>query len=175
MRADGLGGAGGGERRVRDVEGGLGGVAQQPGRGAAGGDVALDPDDGGDVGVPVWGCQSVSASLSVGSKTATARRSSRLRPVSRLCAEPSGAVVAETSWTRWRRVGWLSLTPTIRAVPAVAATSKCFFGGAARRAWRGRRGRGRARRAAPAPPGSRWTSRRCRHARAPGRCRWRRR
>jgi hypothetical protein len=46
------------------------------------------------------GCQSVSASVSVGSKTATVRRSSRLRPVSRLWADPSGAVVAETSWTR---------------------------------------------------------------------------
>ena len=30
VRADRLGGAGGGERRVRDVEGGLGGMAQQP-------------------------------------------------------------------------------------------------------------------------------------------------
>jgi hypothetical protein len=53
MRADGLGGAGGGDRRVRDVQGGLGGMAQQPGPGVAGEDIALDPDDSGDVGMPV--------------------------------------------------------------------------------------------------------------------------
>jgi hypothetical protein len=53
MRADGVGGAGGGEWRVRDVEGGLGGVAQQPGPGVAAEDLALDPDDGGDMGVPI--------------------------------------------------------------------------------------------------------------------------
>lgn len=53
MRADGLGGAGGGDRRVRDVKGGLGGMAQQPGPGVAGEDIALDTDDGGDVGMPV--------------------------------------------------------------------------------------------------------------------------
>ena len=46
-------GAGGGERGIGDVEGGFGGVAQQPGPGLAGEDIALDPDDGGDVGVPV--------------------------------------------------------------------------------------------------------------------------
>ncbi len=33
MRADGLGGAGGGERPVRDVERGFGGMAEQPGAG----------------------------------------------------------------------------------------------------------------------------------------------
>ena len=59
MRADGLGGAGGGERPVRDVEGGLGGVAQQPGCSAAGEDIALDTDDGGDVGMPVGAGQLV--------------------------------------------------------------------------------------------------------------------
>ena len=53
VRADGLGGAGGGERDARDVEGDLGGVAQQSGRGVAGVDGALDPDDGGDVRLPV--------------------------------------------------------------------------------------------------------------------------
>jgi len=53
VRADGLGGTGGGDRRVRDVEGGLGGAAQQPGLGVAGVDVALNPDDGGDMRVPV--------------------------------------------------------------------------------------------------------------------------
>jgi hypothetical protein len=53
MRADGVRGAGGGERRVRDVEGGLGGVAQQPGPGVAAEDLALDPDDGGAMGVPI--------------------------------------------------------------------------------------------------------------------------
>jgi len=81
-----------------------------------------------------WGCQPVSASLSVGSKTVTVRRSSRLRPLSWLHADPSGAVVAETSWIRWCRVGWLSLTWTIRATLAAVAASKCFFGSAARRA-----------------------------------------
>ena len=53
MRAHRRSGAGGGERGIGDVEGGLGGVAQQPGPGIAGEDIALDPDDGGDVGVPV--------------------------------------------------------------------------------------------------------------------------
>ena len=53
MRAHHLSGAGGGERGIGDVEGGLGGKAQQPGPGIAREDIALDPDDGGDVGVPV--------------------------------------------------------------------------------------------------------------------------
>ena len=53
VRADGLGSAGRTERRVRNVEGGLGGVAQQPGLGIAGVDVAFNPDDGGDVRMPV--------------------------------------------------------------------------------------------------------------------------
>ena len=53
MRAHRFSGAGGGERGIGDVEGGLGSVAQQPGPGIAGEDIALDPDDGGDVGVPV--------------------------------------------------------------------------------------------------------------------------
>ena len=53
MRAHRRSGAGGGERGIGDVESGLGGVAQQPGPGIAGEDIALDPDDGGDVGVPV--------------------------------------------------------------------------------------------------------------------------
>ena len=47
-----LGGAGGGDRRVGDVEGSLAGLAQQPGFGVAGMDVTLDPDDGGDVRMP---------------------------------------------------------------------------------------------------------------------------
>jgi len=69
----------------------------------------------------------VSASLSAGSKTVTVRRSSRLRPLSWVWADPCGAVVAETSWIRWRRVGWLSLTPTIRATLAAAAASNVFL------------------------------------------------
>jgi hypothetical protein len=60
MRAHRLSGTGGGERSIGDVEGGLGGVAQQPGLGIAGEDIALDPDDGGDVGVPVGVGQFVS-------------------------------------------------------------------------------------------------------------------
>ncbi len=72
------------------------------------------------------GCESVSASLLGGSKTVTVRRSSRLRPLSWLWADPGGVVVVETSWTFWCRVGWLSLTPTIRAMLA-AAISECFL------------------------------------------------
>jgi len=52
VRADGLGGVGRGDRRVRDIEGRLGGVAQQPGLGVAGVDVALDLNDGDDVRMP---------------------------------------------------------------------------------------------------------------------------
>lgn len=55
MPSDGFGGAGGGDRRVRDVEGGLGGVVQQPGPAVAGEDIALDTDDGGDVRMPICG------------------------------------------------------------------------------------------------------------------------
>ena len=58
MRADGLGGAGSGDGCVRDVEGCLGGVAQQPGRGIADMDAALDPDDGGDMRMPAGVVQS---------------------------------------------------------------------------------------------------------------------
>jgi len=64
----------------------------------------------------------------------TVRRSSRLRPLSWLWADPIAVVVAETSCIRWCRVGWLSLTWTIRATLAAAATSKCFFGSAAHQA-----------------------------------------
>jgi hypothetical protein len=53
VRAHRLSGAGGGERGIGDIEGGLGGVAQQSSLGIAGEDIALDPDDGGDVGMPV--------------------------------------------------------------------------------------------------------------------------
>ncbi|MBV8739549.1 MAG: hypothetical protein JO007_20300 [Alphaproteobacteria bacterium] len=42
-----------GERGIGDAEGGLGGGAQHPGPGITREDIALDPDDGGDVGVPV--------------------------------------------------------------------------------------------------------------------------
>jgi len=59
VRADRLGSAGRSDRRVRDVEGRLGGVAQQPGLGVAGVDVALDLDDGGDVRMLVGVGQSV--------------------------------------------------------------------------------------------------------------------
>jgi hypothetical protein len=51
--ADYLGGAAGGDRCVRDVERGLGGVAQQPGLGIASEDIARNTDDGIDVGMPV--------------------------------------------------------------------------------------------------------------------------
>jgi hypothetical protein len=51
--ADRCGGTGRGERDVEDVESDLGGVAQQPGPGVGGEDLALDADYGGDVGVPV--------------------------------------------------------------------------------------------------------------------------
>ncbi len=53
MRADGLGGAAGRDRRVRDVEGDLGGPAQQPGAGVAGVDDTLGTDDGLGMGMPV--------------------------------------------------------------------------------------------------------------------------
>jgi len=53
MRAHRRSGAGGGEWGIGDVEGGLGGVAQQPSLGIAREDIAFDPDDGGDVGVPI--------------------------------------------------------------------------------------------------------------------------
>ena len=119
------------------------------------------------------GCPSVSARVSGGSKTVTVRtvtirRSSRLRPVSWAWTDPTGVVVAKTSRTRWRRVGWLSLSPTIRTMLAAWG---CLFGSAARRAWPQCRVRRRVRPAGPTPPGSRWTSRRCRRARAPARCR----
>ena len=52
QRADSLGGAGGGDGCVCDVEGYLRGVAQHPGLGVAGVDAALDLDDGGDVRLP---------------------------------------------------------------------------------------------------------------------------
>src|SRR3954451_17860454 len=74
-----------------------------------------------------WSCQPGSAKLPAGWNTATVRLSSRLRPRSRLRADPSGAVVAQISWICWCRVGWLSLTCTIRATLAAAATSKCFL------------------------------------------------
>jgi hypothetical protein len=53
MSADGFGGNLGGERCIGDVEGGLVGQLEQAGFGIAGGDGALDLDDGGDVGMPV--------------------------------------------------------------------------------------------------------------------------
>ena len=53
VAADGVGGAGSVERRVGDIEGGLAGMAQQPGLAVAGKHLALDADDGGDVSVPV--------------------------------------------------------------------------------------------------------------------------
>ena len=79
------------------------------------------------------GCHSVPASLSAGSKTVTVRRSSRLRPLVRLPTASIGAVVAAISWIFWFSVGWLSLTWTISAVLASAATSKGFFGSAGHR------------------------------------------
>jgi len=53
VRTDGLGSAGRGDRLVRNVERRFGRVAQQPGLGVAGVDIALDLDDGGDMRVPV--------------------------------------------------------------------------------------------------------------------------
>ena len=46
----------------------------------------------------------------------------------------SHAVAAEIDWLCSCRVGWLSLTPTIRTMLAAAATKKCFFGSALHRA-----------------------------------------
>ncbi len=53
VRTDGLGGAGCGDLRAGDVEGRFGGMVQQPGLGVSGVNVALDPDDGGDVRLPI--------------------------------------------------------------------------------------------------------------------------
>ena len=53
VAADGVGGAGSVERRVGDIEGGLAGMARQPGLAVAGKHLALDADDGGDVRMPV--------------------------------------------------------------------------------------------------------------------------
>lgn len=59
MRTDGLGSTAGSHRHVRNVEGDLAGVAQQPGLGVAGVDAALDPDGGGDMRLPVGAGQRV--------------------------------------------------------------------------------------------------------------------
>ena len=53
VRADRLGGAGGGDGCVGDLACGFGGAVQQAGLAAAGEHLALDLDDGGDVGLPV--------------------------------------------------------------------------------------------------------------------------
>ena len=53
VRADGFGGAASSDQRVGDIEGGLGGVVQQPGLAVAGEDLALDTNDRGDVAMPV--------------------------------------------------------------------------------------------------------------------------
>jgi hypothetical protein len=53
MSADRLGGPGGGERFVGDVERGFAGFSQQSGSRGAGVDETLDPDDGPDMGFPV--------------------------------------------------------------------------------------------------------------------------
>lgn len=53
MRADGPGGTRSGEWPIGDVEGGFAGLAEQPGCRIACGDRALDPDDRGDMGVPI--------------------------------------------------------------------------------------------------------------------------
>ena len=55
------------------------------------------------------------------------RRPSRLRPLPWLREDPGGAVAAETSWTRWCQVGWLSLAPTTRAVLACVAVPNVFL------------------------------------------------
>jgi len=60
--------------------------------------------------VATSGCQSLPTNLSPGSKMLTLRRSSRLRPVSRLWAALIGAAVAAICSICWWRVGWLSLT-----------------------------------------------------------------
>lgn len=64
----------------------------------------------------------------------TVRLSSRLRRLSRLWTELSGAVVSEIFWIGWRGLWWLSFTWTISATLAFAATSKSFFDNAAHRA-----------------------------------------
>jgi len=102
-------------------------VAQQPSLGAACVDVAIDPDDGGDMRVPVGVGQLVCGIEDGDGATFVA-----IAALSWLWADPSGVVIAEMSWTCWCRVGWLSLTPTIRAMLAAAAASKCSFGSAAR-------------------------------------------
>jgi hypothetical protein len=51
--ADRIRGTDGGHRLVGDVERDLGGVAQQPSLAVAAVDAALDPNDDGNVGVPV--------------------------------------------------------------------------------------------------------------------------
>ncbi len=53
VRPHGLGGAGGGERRVRNVEGGLGGGRSIPVAALRVNTSRFDLDDGGDVGVPL--------------------------------------------------------------------------------------------------------------------------
>lgn len=53
MRANSVSGARGGERSVGDVEGGFVGQAEQAGCRVAGGDRAFDPDNRGDMGVPI--------------------------------------------------------------------------------------------------------------------------
>ena len=57
----------------------------------------------------------------------TVRRSLRLRPLSWLRANPSGAAVAEIIWICWCKVGWLPLTWTIRSMLAAAAASNVFL------------------------------------------------
>lgn len=59
MRADGPSGASGDEWLIGDIEGGFVGLAEQPGCRIACGDRALDPDDRGDMGVPIGACECV--------------------------------------------------------------------------------------------------------------------
>jgi len=53
VRADGLGGARGGDLDVGDVKGGFNGVVPPPGAAVAGEDFALDTDNGGEVRAPI--------------------------------------------------------------------------------------------------------------------------
>jgi len=75
----------------------------------------------------------VLASLSAELRTKTVRRSSRLRLLSRLWANPSVAAAAETSWSFWCRVGRLSLTSDDQGDAGLGGDFKVFFGSAARR------------------------------------------
>ncbi len=112
-------------------------MAQQPGLGVAGVDVAFDPDDGGDVRMPV-GLGQLVGWVEDGDGAAFVAVAALVVAVD----GPERCCGGQTSRICWCRVGWLSLTPTISlsltptisAMSAAAATAKCFFDSAAHRA-----------------------------------------